>query len=213
MKSLKSLVAHERSSLEERLKMIQELEDKMNKIDVRSDLNLFIEHDKFEVPNGTTKLGDNDDGGIASALATLNSFSEGINVGVNVSGMAELSSFTGWNEEDEEEVIDRDDLEEAVEALFQNSKTTDDEDFSIMLEKSLKLLEKAIGEKSIRGRGYRASTCYALNNHRGENTQFDNKLQFDGLCRMLDSLLDGCDREAADVANAKMVMMVSKDIF
>jgi hypothetical protein len=42
-----------------------------------------------------------DDGGIASALAVLNSHSEGIGVGVGVAGMAELSSFSGWEESGE----------------------------------------------------------------------------------------------------------------
>ena len=37
-------------------------------------------------------MGDNNDGGVASALATLNSFS--VEVGVGVAGMAELSSLS-----------------------------------------------------------------------------------------------------------------------
>jgi len=37
-------------------------------------------------------MGDNDDGGLASALAVLNSHGEGIGVGIGVAGMAELSS-------------------------------------------------------------------------------------------------------------------------
>ena len=59
-----------------------------------------MEHDKEYLPNGQggTKLGDLDNGGIASALAVLNCHSEGIGVGIGVAGMAELSSFTSWNE-------------------------------------------------------------------------------------------------------------------
>ena len=220
MKCLKSLVALERSSLNERLRMINELEEKINKVDVRSDLNLFIEHEKSEIPNGKTSMGDNDDGGIASALATLNSFSEGIGVGVGVAGMAELSSFSGWNEDQEEEVFDRDDLEDAVGVLFDGEAyTEDDTDTNTIeknhneLEKSITFLEKAVSEKSIRGRGYRASTCYALNNHRGKNTHLRSEKQFHGLCRVLNSLLDGSDREAADVANAKMCMMLAQTFY
>ncbi len=219
-KCLKSLVALEKASCMERLKMINDLEEKINKIDVRSDLNAFIEHEKNEVPNGMSSLGDNDDGGVASALATLNSFSDGIGVGVGVAGMAELSSFTGWNEDSEEEVFERDDLEDAVAVLFNgeiykniDAITTEKEQNERELEKSITFLERAVGEKSIRGRGYRASTCYALNNHRGKNTQLYSKLQYDGLCRILNALLDGCDREAADVANAKMVMMLAQTFY
>ena len=220
MKCMKSLVALERNFLKERLEMINELEEKIENIDVRKDLNLFIEHEKSEVPNGTTSLGDNDDGGIASALATLNSFSEGIGVGVGVAGMAELSSFSGWNESEEGEVFDRDDLEEAVDLLFTSECYSNEgidpeerENNLSELERSVQFVERAVSEKSIRARGYRASTCYALNNHRGKNTQLDYEVQFDGLCRVLNSLLNGCDREAADVANAKMVMMLAQTFY
>ena len=221
-KCLQSLVALEKRVLTERLKMISELEEKVNLIDVRSDLNQFIEYEKQKIPNGTTTMGDNDDGGIASALATLNSYSEGVGVGISVAGMAELSSFTALNEDDSEEkqIFDRDDLEDAVDVLF-NSKVYSENDIDSIgkerndgdLQKSIQFLERAVGERSIRGRGYRASTCYALNNHRGKNTQLNWKIQFDSLCRVLHALLDGCDREAADVANAKMVMMLAQTFY
>ena len=220
MKCLKSLVALERASLNERLSLMNQLEEKVNQINVRSDLNLFIEHEKNEIPNGTTSMGNNDDGGVASALATLNSFSEGIGVGVGVAGMAELSSFSGWNEDNDEEVFERDDIEDAVGALFKGeaytseSIDTEEKEKNLgELETSIIFLQKAVSEKTVRGRGYRASTCYALNNHRGKNTQLGCEQQFSGLCRVLNSLLDGCDREAADVANAKMCMMLAQTFY
>lgn len=222
LKCLKSLVALERASLNEKLKLIDELEEKIDNVDVRSDLNIFIEHEKAEIPNGASSLGDNDDGGIASALATLNSFSEGIGVGVGVAGMAELSSFSGWNDENKDEkIFERDDLEAAVGVLFQGelysineeTDTAKHEENMDILEEKITFLESAVSEKSLRGRGYRASTCYALNNYRGKNTQLECKEQFDGLCRVLNSLLDGCDREAADVANAKMCMMLAQTFY
>ena len=218
LKCLKSLVALERASLNEKLKLIDELEEKIDKVDVRSDLNMFIEHEKMEVPNGASKMGDNDDGGIASALATLNSFSEGIGVGVGVAGMAELSSFSGWsNENEDEKVYEREDLETAVGVIFQGkldpNPNIDIKNHQDLLEKSVTFLETAVSEKSLRGRGYRASTCYALNNFRGKNTQLESKAQYDGLCKVLNSILDGCDREAADVANAKMCMMLAQTFY
>lgn len=75
--SLKALIKLEKESIQERLALITELEEQVNEVDVRKDLNKFIQHEKTQLPNGTSKLGDNDDGGVASALAVLNSHSEG----------------------------------------------------------------------------------------------------------------------------------------
>ena len=61
-------------------------------------------------------------------------------------------------------------------------------------------LVTVVGKKTMRARGYRASTCYAMNNHRGKLTQLSRR-QFDGLCEVFNTLLGGCDRESADVAS------------
>ena len=81
----------------------------------------------------------------------LNCHSKGIGVGIGVAGMAELSSFTGWNESDnknnnsEEDdddderrqprIYDREDLDKAVALLFgiddcnrTNNTNSDDND-------------------------------------------------------------------------------------
>lgn len=210
LKCLKALVHLEKSSIHERLRLVEELEKTVNSVNVRTDLNSFIEHEKCELPNGTSKLGDNDDGGVASALAVLNSHSEGIGVGIGVAGMAELSSFSGWNE-NEGETFDREELEDAVGALFGTSLNHSEE--KERYDHSVELLSRAVGETSIKARGYRASTCYAMNNHRGKVTQLRNEQQFNGLCKVLNSLLDGCDRESADVASAKMVMMLAQTFY
>ncbi len=211
VKCLKSLVELERESINERLRRIEKLDEAINNIDVRSDLNDFIEHEINDLPNGSSKLGENDDGGLASALAVLNAHGEGIGVGIGVAGMAELSSFSGWNDEDEGVSYDREELDDAVGTLF-NSKLSDVEG-KAKFSKSVELLTKAVGEKSVRARGYRASACYAMNNHRGKVMQLDCEEQFDGLCKVLLSLLDGCDRESADVASAKMVMMLAQTFY
>jgi len=211
VKCLKSLVELERESIKERLRLIDVLEKTVNEIDIRSDLFHFVEHEKSDVPNGSSKMGDNDDGGLASALAVLNSHGEGIGVGIGVAGMAELSSFTGWNDGEEGETYDREELEEAVGVLF--GMDGSDSEKKIKFDKSVDFLVKAVGEKSVKARGYRASTCYAMNNHRGKVTQLHSEEQFDGLCRVLNSLLDGCDRESADVASAKMVMMLAQTFY
>jgi hypothetical protein len=212
MHCLKSLVQLEKESLQERLRLLNELEENVSGIDVRNDLNSFLEHEKAEVPNGASKLGDNDDGGIASALAVLNSHSEGIGVGVGVAGMAELSSFSGWEESGENtKVYDREELEEAVETLFSSDCINDEGKDE--LKSAVEFLTKAVAERSSRARGYRASTCYAMNNQRGKVSSLKFQEQFDGLCRVLESLLDGCDRESADVASAKMVMMLAQTFY
>ena len=210
LKCLKALVDLEKASILERLRLVEELEITVNAVNVRTDLNSFIEHEKSELPNGTSKLGDNDDGGVASALAVLNSHSEGIGVGIGVAGMAELSSFSGWNE-NEGETFDREELDDAVRTIFGTSLNEDKE--KERFDQSVELLTRAVGEKSVKARGYRASTCYAMNNHRGKVTQFRNEQQFNGLCKVLNSLLNGCDRESADVASAKMVMMLAQTFY
>jgi hypothetical protein len=211
LKCLKSLVELEKASINERLRLIEELEKAVNYVDVRADLNSFIEHEKTEIPNGTSKSGDNDDGGVASALAVLNSHSEGIGVGIGVAGMAELSSFSGWNENEEGEVFDREELEDAVNIIF--GAKLDDVEEKERFDKCVELLTRAVGEKSVKARGYRASSCYAMNNHRGKVTQLQNEEQLKGLCIVLNALLDGCDRESADVASAKMVMMLAQTFY
>jgi len=208
---LRSLVEIERASIAERLQLIERLEEKINSINVRKDLNKFIEHDKAKVPRGSTRTGEDDDGGIASALAVLNSHSESIG-GIGVAGNAEMSSFSGWGDDDDDvidEVVDREVLETAVEELFTRGKTVD----SKKLSASVHILVKAVGEKSVRARGYRASTCYAINQHRGRNTKIYHEEQFEGLCQVLDALLTGCDRESADVASAKMIMMLAQTFY
>lgn len=44
-------------------------------------------------------------------------------------------------------------------------------------------------------------------------THIDSNIQFDGLCAVLDILLTSCDREAADIASAKMCMMLSQTFY
>jgi len=206
---VRSLVKIERASITERLKLIEGLEKKINSINVRKDLNNFIEHEKQKVPLGSTRTGDDDDGGIASALAVLNCHSEGIG-GMGVAENAEMSSFSGWGDDDViDEFVDREVLEAGVEDLFTREKTVD----SSKLKASVQILVKAVSERSVRARSYRASTCYAINQHRGRNTKIYHEEQFEGLCQVIDALLTGCDRESADVASAKMCMMLAQTFY
>lgn len=206
---LKSLVQEEKKALEERMRSLELLETDVIGIDVRADLDMFIEHEKREIPYGATRLGEDDDGGIASAIAVLNCHSEGIGVGISISETAEMSAFSGWGEEgDENDTIHRDDLEKAVDVIFQvnisfsmkkegidTSEEVDTWEKSIHhLDSNVKFLVETLREKSMKARGFRASTCYALNNQRGIHTVIRSRRQFDGLCSILDAILTGCDR-------------------
>jgi len=225
---LKSLVQEEKKALEERMRSLELLETDVIGIDVRADLDMFIEHEKREIPYGATRLGEDDDGGIASAIAVLNCHSEGIGVGISISETAEMSAFSGWGEEgDENDTIHRDDLEKAVDVIFQvnisfsmkeegidTSEEVDTWEKSIHhLDSNVKFLVETLREKSMKARGFRASTCYALNNQRGIHTVIRSRRQFDGLCSILDAILTGCDRESADIANAKMCMMLAQTFY
>ena len=120
--------------------------------------------------------------------------------------------FSGWEESGENtKVYDREELEEAVETLFSSDCINDEGKNE--LKNAVEFLTKAVAEQSSRARGYRASTCYAMNNQRGKVSLLKCQEQFDGLCRVLESLLDGCDRESADVASAKMVMMLAQTFY
>ena len=69
-KCIRTWVELERESLEERLAGLKAVEGAVDRIDVRSDLDAYISSDKKD-KGGASHLGDDDDGGVASALATL----------------------------------------------------------------------------------------------------------------------------------------------
>lgn len=93
VRCLRQWIELERASLEERLIGLQAVEELARKIDVRSDLDKYITSDK-KTRGGSSHLGDDDDGGVASALATLSSHVDGI-MGSNVVNTAKGSSLHG----------------------------------------------------------------------------------------------------------------------
>lgn len=252
--ALKALVQMEKNALHERLAHLTRLEQTISQIDVRSDLNTYIEHDKREIYGATTRLGYGDDGGQASALAVLNCHSEGVGLGVGVAGTAaNYSSSTDRTQmiedvddgntetlidESDETFIAREKIDDAVSTLFSFTPRDCDNlngdydtqkhknrsssrtfvqtvpsfiDFNQAAEFLIKITRDT--KNTNRGRAYRASTCYAINRQRGIRTQLKTMEEFDALCHVLDAILTGCDREAADVANAKMVMMLSQTFY
>jgi len=230
-KFIKHMMRLEKESIYERLKLINELEKDIDSIDVRSDLDHFIGYEKNTLPHGRTRLGEDDDGGVASALAVLNCHSEGAGVGVGVASSAEdMSNFSGWedvgesnNDEVKMAVIDREDIENAVMTIFEENNDIKEKHDDMNrerreralyhLENNVNFLVDAVKQNSLCARGYRASVCYAINHQRGINTCLHSEEQFNGLCEILYSLLTGCDKEAADIANAKLCMILAQTFY
>ena len=256
--ALKALVQMERNSLNERLAHLNRLEQVIANIDVRGDLNNYIEHDKRQIYGASTRLGYGDDGGQASALAVLNCHSDGVGLGVGVAGTAaNYSSSTSRKQQvrsddvesepifegDEGIFLEREKIEEAVACLFSydprdrnsmheeydipnncdipsrmdspNLPISDEITTFLDLDQAVDFLIQVTRDtkNTNKARACRASTCYAINRQRGIRTQLKSMNEFDALCKVLDAILSGCDREAADVANAKMCMMLSQTFY
>lgn len=206
---LKSLVQMERASIEERLQSLVEVERIVEGMDARVDLDAYITNDKSD-RGGSTWLGDDDDGGIASALAVLSSHVDGSLGHTSPNRMATV----GWDDEEEDEDdVTPEQLEDAVDDLFC-------EDFSLMSDKTREEYEKTVtflckvaeDRKHVSSRSRRSTICYALNSKR-TLAEMKCQLQFDALAKVVYSVLTACDQEAGGVANAKMCMMLSQSFF
>ena len=208
---LKALVKTERESIEERLQNLVELEYIVENMNVRTDLDVYISNDKKE-RGGSTWMGDDDDGGIASALAVLSSHVDGSMGNTSPNRMTALD----WNDTDEDEGdITPEELEDAVEDLFfdEETLTIRTDDAFAEFEKSVSFLCKvAEDRKHPCSRSRRSTICYAINSKRSA-TRLKRQMQFDGVSRVIYSILNGCDHEAGSVANAKMCMMLSQSFF
>jgi hypothetical protein len=90
---LNTMLQLERESLQERLRDLDGLEHVLNNIDVRADLDTYITADRKEI-GGCSHLGDDDDGGIASALAVLSSHVDGIITGQETPTKSSLTAAT-----------------------------------------------------------------------------------------------------------------------
>jgi len=210
---IRSLIALERASIEDRLQNIGELERMADKIDLRADLDAYITADKQE-RGGSTWLGDDDDGGVASALAILSSHVDG-SMGMVPSSKV---SAEGWGALGDDEITPEK-LEDAIEDLFQKNEllldtAKDSEDATKAREEYEANVDFVCGvaeDPSARSR--RSTICYALNSKRSSNAEVASEIQFDGLCRVFRAILSGCDREAGGVSNAKMCMMLAQTFY
>ena len=76
------------------------------------------------------------------------------------------------------------------------------------------MLCKTGNDKSSAGRSPRSTICYALNAKRSSNARIPTAIQFDGICRVFEALLNGCTTEHdSGVSIAKMCMMLSQTFY
>ena len=234
---LRSLVAIERSALKERARRLQILETAVDAIDVRKDIDIYIQNDKL-LPGGCSRNGDDDDGGVAAALAVLNSHIEGGTASIPHTHIERPNHFEGWGGDKEADHDDGDDVEpeifeEVINLLFdrdqrKNSNGTENdpdsprqgkrertlsETHELKKEEKVALAATALEEKTKRGQSFRQTILYELNNQRSKKTEVEGESNFESLCRLFNSFLSGCGREAIDVSNAKMAMILSQTFY
>jgi hypothetical protein len=210
---LRSIISIERESIKERLKLLEELEDVANNVDVRADINQYITIDKMK-PGGRSLLGDNDDGGVASALNHLH-------------GDLEMETVTSYKEYtgDDADTDDVDDssitpehIEESLDCLFWNEPLLlFDAPTNDSAKKAQEKLETSvvklcsIGEnKSPRSKTRRSIICYAMNAKRSSHAKILSSAQFEGLCRVFSAVLSGCGTNDSGLSSAVLLMSLSK---
>jgi hypothetical protein len=220
---IRSIVQMERASINERLLQLEELENAAKEIDIRADMQQYIATDKT-LPGGPSFLGDDEDGGVASALAVLNDHTDG-DMAAEANRERALSRSDGSMAESEEnsddDSVTPEFLEECVEIFFHNNplykstapasekKTKVTHDFEATVAK----LCKVGSDKSYKSRSRRSTICYTINAKRSSHTKIQSKLQFDGLCKVFTAVLDGCSTDNRSVTNAKVLMNLSQHFY
>ena len=228
---LRSLLQIERESLEERLRDLESVEEIVDRIDVRADLDEYIALDK-KIMGGRSHLGDDDDGGIASALAILSSHVDGdsssnINASHSRMGSAVSSSSEQQRRRFSEQQYESDDassspakISDALEQLFNTNSClavdVDESDEAIQQGRAsfgatIEFLCQAARGETSSDMARRSTICYALNSKR-TNAKLATPLQFDAVCKLFSAILDGCLGEQG-VSSAKMMMMLSQTFY
>ena len=203
--SLQRIVQLERMALQERMARLDQLEQVTSEINVRQDLNRYIMVDKKE-RGGSTWMGDYDDGGIASALATLSSHVVG---STGMGPGSPMRSHPSWTEESDE-ATSPEVLEDAINEIFETDLNGDAEQKASFDQAVQLLCQVAADRKAPRSK--RSVISYALNAKR-TSAEFTAQENFDSLCKVFDAILTGCDHEPGGVANAKMCMMLSQTFY
>ncbi|KAL9185930.1 hypothetical protein ACHAXT_003707, partial [Thalassiosira profunda] len=222
---LRSLVALERAALEDKKARLAVLEAAVDAIDVRADIDSYISADKAR-PGGRSRAGEEDDGGVAAALAVLNSHhseGEGGAGAQRVRGRVERGDyFEGWGgddgddggqAEDDDDGVGPELFTDVIRRLFDEGAADASATDSPDSDERLALATKALAEKTARGQSHRKSVLYELNQQRSQNTRVGGRAKFDALCRIFDAFLAGCGREPVDVSQCKMLMILSQTFY
>ena len=239
--TMRSLVALERATLEERLRRLEVVETAIEAVDVRKDIDNYIQADKA-ISGGRARTGEDDDGGIAAALAVLNSHSESSGNTADsprkYRNVERPSYFEGWGEGGEGSNDDEEDNNDVNPEIFGDvinllfgvadgihaPKSPDSprrgkrersasESSQSLKEEKVNTASKALEETSKRGQSFRKTVLYELNTQRSKDTEVKSKGNFEALCRIFNSFLSGCGSENVDVSNAKMLMILSQTFY
>lgn len=218
---LRSMLELERESLQERLRDLEGLEEVVDKIDVRADIDAYITNDKKE-RGGLSHLGDDDDGGIASALAILSCHVDGgIGQESSYSSNQARSCNTLTEHSDNDRMASADMLNSAIENLFGENAClapkTDEDEATVKsrseFEQNTNFLCQSASGDSASAKARRSTLCYSLNFKRGPNARIATPIQFDAISRVFAAILTGCIDDENGVSNAKMCMMLAQTFF
>ncbi|GAX24262.1 hypothetical protein FisN_4Lh035 [Fistulifera solaris] len=220
---LKFWIELERASLEDRLTSLAAVEESIDAIDVRRDLDFYIEADKRS-PGGSSHLGDDDDGGVASALATLSSHVEAMTGGSHQESSKRVdgtstdqapSVIPEMNEAVFESSIEK--INDSIQKLF--ATTSELQQDLLMNDDTARIRDEFDSTVSFlcqtahQGKSSRSALCYALNLKRSDNAHVLTKLQFDGLCEIFSAILTGCANEEGGISNAKICIMLTQTFY
>jgi len=236
---MRSLVALERATLEERMKRLEIVETAIEAVDVRKDIDNYIQADKA-ISGGRARTGEDDDGGIAAALAVLNSHAESSGNAADsprkYRNVERPSYFEGWgeggegsdNDEEDDNDVNPEIFGDVINLLFgvadgihapkspdspRRGKRSASESSQSLKEEKVNTASKALEETSKRGQSFRKTVLYELNTQRSKDTEVKSKGNFEALCRIFNSFLSGCGSENVDVSNAKMLMILSQTFY
>jgi hypothetical protein len=216
-KCLRTVIEMERQALEERMNQLDQLEAVAYYMDVRADLDSYINLDKTKQGGGSF-LGEEDDGGAAAAFTILEDHGNGTFGMERTSGMHESMSSSGSNDE---QMMTHENLDEAVDIFFAKNPLlgpdADDGDDTNKardeFEESVSHLCKIGQNTSSSGRVHRSTICYGLNAKRNHEDEIPTMIQFEALCRLFSAVLSGCSPTGSGASLAKTLMNLSQTFF
>ena len=205
---LRSIIAMERESMEERLQLLEKLEGVANEMDVRADMDQYITADKTK-EGGRNYRGEYDDGGMASALHHLHDEDQ---VEVDTDGEIETNNpgeDGGTEELDHHASVTPEFIEEKLECFFRKDRLSRKE-----LDANVTKL-CAIGKvKSSKYNTRRSTICYSMNAKRSTNARISSLQQFDGLCKVFAAVLSGCNTsDDSGISIAILLMGLSEHFY